>query len=469
MDRPGADRAYWRGGGCACHTRGRSTVWRTARPSYGVAGTPGWTAPLHGDLSVLSRVGGPCGRDAAERSALARRPPGSGAALLLGHDMAAGRTHRLWQVLLPGDRQGCCAWVQRRPDCRREGDEDEWKPVVPARLSGCVRGDLGPRRGTAYSGDAHSPMELPHGTPLFHHECSTAAGAGFCRFCSLAGGAGDLCRTIRHRHGRYPRRGCRYRFRRAAGGTMRYALCCVRCGRDYDDDGRRLRCECGGMLDLRFEPSFRPEMTAGRPYDQWRYREALPVGDDVVTMGEGWTPLLPVAFDGRALLIKQEQLFPTGSFKDRGAAVLMTRLRELGVKRVVEDSSGNAGCAVAAYAAHAGIACDIYVPMDTSPAKTAQIEAYGATLHRVPGTREDTARAALEAAVTCVYASHVYSPWFLHGTKTFAYEVAERLGWPVPDTLVLPAGTGHLLLGAYLGFTELARAGIVSHVPVSYK
>jgi threonine synthase len=219
------------------------------------------------------------------------------------------------------------------------------------------------------------------------------------------------------------------------------------------------------MLDVRFEPSFRPSMTAGRPYDQWRYREALPVGDDVVTMGEGWTPLLSVLFDGSALLIKQEQLFPTGSFKDRGAAVLMTHLRELGVERVVEDSSGNAGCAVAAYAARAGIACDIYVPEDTSPAKTAQIEAYGATLHRIPGTREDTARAALEAAATCVYASHVYSPWFLQGTKTFAYEVAEQLGWTTPDTLVLPAGNGTLLLGAYLGFTELTRAGIVSHVP----
>jgi threonine synthase len=206
-------------------------------------------------------------------------------------------------------------------------------------------------------------------------------------------------------------------------------------------------------------------MTAGRPHDLCRYREALPVGDDVVTMGEGWTPLLSVAFDGRALLIKQEQLFPTGSFKDRGAAVLMTHLRELGVKRVVEDSSGNAGCAVAAYAAHAGIACDIYVPADTSPAKTAQIEAYGATLHRVPGTREDTAHAALEAAATCVYASHVYSPWFLHGTKTFAYEVAEQLGWTAPDTLVLPAGNGTLLLGASIGFTELARAGIVRHAP----
>lgn len=246
---------------------------------------------------------------------------------------------------------------------------------------------------------------------------------------------------------------------------MMSSLHCARCGREYEDDGRRLRCDCGGTLDLLFEPSFKPEMVVGRSHDLWRYREALPVGDDVVTMGEGWTPLLPVTFDGRQLLVKQEQLFPTGSYKDRGAAVLMTHLRELGVERVVEDSSGNAGCAVAAYAARAGIACDIYVPEDTSPAKTAQIEAYGATLHRVSGTREDTARAALEASATCVYASHVYGPWFLQGTKTFAYEVAEQLGWTTPDTLVVPAGNGTLLLGAYLGFSELARAGTVSHVP----
>jgi len=244
-----------------------------------------------------------------------------------------------------------------------------------------------------------------------------------------------------------------------------FYLHCSRCGHDYEDDGRRVCCDCGGMLDVHFEPSFEPGMVAGRRHDLWRYREALPVGDDVITMGEGWTPLLPITFDGRQFLVKQEQLFPTGSYKDRGAAILMTHLNELGVKRVVEDSSGNAGCAVAAYAARAGIDADIYVPEHTSPAKTAQIEAYGARLHRIRGTREDTACAALDAAGSYVYASHVYNPWFLQGTKTFAYEVAEQLGWTTPDTLVLPAGNGTLLLGAYLGFGELARAGIVHRVP----
>ena len=246
---------------------------------------------------------------------------------------------------------------------------------------------------------------------------------------------------------------------------MTASLRCTQCGREYEDDGRRVRCDCGGMLDVDAASSFEPGMVDGRPHDLWRYREALPVGDDVITMGEGWTPLLPITFDSRQFLVKQEQLFPTGSYKDRGAAVLMTHLHELGVTRVVEDSSGNAGCAVAAYAARAGIDADIYVPEDTSPAKTAQIEAYGARLHRIAGTREDTAQAALDAAASCAYASHVFNPWFLQGTKTFAYEVAEQLGWTAPETLVLPAGNGTLLLGAYLGFGELARAGIVRRVP----
>jgi len=246
---------------------------------------------------------------------------------------------------------------------------------------------------------------------------------------------------------------------------MTWSVCCSRCGRVYNDDATRFRCDCGGVLDLLFEPQLDPAAMAGRPHDLWRYREALPMSDDIVTMGEGCTPLLPVPFRAATLLVKQEQLFPTGSYKDRGAALLISHLRELGVERVVEDSSGNAGCAVAAYAARAGIACDIYVPADTSPAKTAQIEAYGAALHRVPGTREDTASAAMEAAATAVYASHVYNPWFLQGTKTFAYEVAEQLGWTAPDTLVLPAGNGTLLLGAYVGFEEMRRAGIVDRMP----
>jgi threonine synthase len=165
------------------------------------------------------------------------------------------------------------------------------------------------------------------------------------------------------------------------------------------------------------------------------------------------------------VLLKLDHLFPSGSYKDRGAAVLMSKVAELGIERVVEDSSGNAGAAIAAYAAAAGISADIYVPAANSPEKLAQIRSYGARLVPVEGSRSDTAAAAMEAAAEIYYASHVYNPFFIEGTKTFAYEVWEQLGYRAPDAVVLPAGNGTLLLGSYKGFSELKAAGLVERVP----
>jgi threonine synthase len=199
----------------------------------------------------------------------------------------------------------------------------------------------------------------------------------------------------------------------------------------------------------------------------WRYREALPLDNDrnIVSFGEGFTPLIPFKLGRREILIKQDQLFPSGSYKDRGAAVLISKAKELGVSEVVEDSSGNAGCAVAAYCAKAGIGCRIFCPASTSPGKTAQIEMYGARLILVPGSREDTSRAVLEAAADCYYASHAWNPFFFHGTKTWAYEVWEQLGWQAPDTVILPAGNGTILLGVEIGFRELLDAGEIRKLP----
>ncbi len=199
----------------------------------------------------------------------------------------------------------------------------------------------------------------------------------------------------------------------------------------------------------------------------WRYRQAIPINQDIniVSMDEGFTPLLDITVSDRHVLIKQDQLFSTGSYKDRGASVLVSKIRELGITEVVEDSSGNAGSAIAAYCARAGIKCHIYVPAKTSPAKLTQIRAYGAKLNLVPGTREDTAEAALLAAEKIYYAGHSWNPYFLQGTKTFAFEVCEQLGWQAPDTVVLPVGNGTLLLGAFIGFQELLVSGIVNHVP----
>jgi len=245
------------------------------------------------------------------------------------------------------------------------------------------------------------------------------------------------------------------------------ALICPACQASYPLNDPRWRCDCGSILDIDFKPSFNLDAIARRKPNLWRYREAIPLDDDanIVSFDEGFTPLLPFDFGGTPVWVKQDQLFPTGSYKDRGAAVMISKVRELGVGEVVEDSSGNAGCAVAAYCARARIACQIFVPASTSPGKLAQIQLYGAQLNLVPGSREDTARAVLAAAETYYYASHSWNPFFFQGTKTFAYEVCEQLGWKAPDTLILPAGNGTLLLGAYLGFKELAEAGITGSVP----
>jgi threonine synthase len=229
----------------------------------------------------------------------------------------------------------------------------------------------------------------------------------------------------------------------------------------------RWRCDCGGLLDLDFKATLDRTKLASRQSNLWRYRESLPIEKDehIVTLDEGFTPLTEIEYDQQTVYIKQEHLFPTGSYKDRGATLVISQAKALGIERVVEDSSGNAGAAIAAYSARAGIACDIYVPESTSPAKLAQIQFYGATLHRIPGTREATAQAVQEAAQKHFYASHVWSPFFFHGTKTFAYEIWEQLGCQEPDVIFIPTGNGTLLIGAYIGFQDLLQKRLVKKIP----
>ncbi len=166
----------------------------------------------------------------------------------------------------------------------------------------------------------------------------------------------------------------------------------------------------------------------------------------------------PVAF-------KVDYLCPTGSYKDRGSSVMISKLKEWGIEEIIEDSSGNAGASIAAYSAIASIWSDIYIPASTSEGKAAQIAMYGANLVKIPGTREDTARAAWDAAGRIFYASHNWSPYFLAGMKTAAYEIAEQMNWELPDWVITPAGGGGLLLGLYLGVVYLAKAGLTSRIP----
>jgi threonine synthase len=244
-------------------------------------------------------------------------------------------------------------------------------------------------------------------------------------------------------------------------------LICKGCGAGYPLDDLRWKCDCGSFLDIEFDFSFDIEKIQSRKPTLWRYREAIPMNKDenIISFNEGFTPLLELTIDGKRSLVKLEQLFPTGSFKDRGASVLMSKAKELGVNKVVEDSSGNAGCAVAAYSAKAGIECDIFVPEKTSPGKLAQIQMYGANMKKIPGSREDTARATLEAAKDSFYASHVWNPFFFQGTKTFAFEIWEQLNFSVPDMLIIPTGHGTLFIGAYLGFKDLLNQKLIAKLP----
>ncbi|MGH2614893.1 MAG: threonine synthase [Thermomicrobiales bacterium] len=190
-----------------------------------------------------------------------------------------------------------------------------------------------------------------------------------------------------------------------------------------------------------------------------------PISDkNIVTLGEGMTPLID-ARHRSGVRYKLDYLFPTGSFKDRGSTVLASWLKELGVARAVEDSSGNAGASMAAYFAAADIDSAIYVPASTSPAKMNQIQAFGARLVLVSGTRAEVTRAAQEAHDAGFYASHLWSPYFLAGTMTFAFEIWDQLGHRLPDQVVVPVGGGTLLLGAYLGFRHLVAIGATDRLP----
>ncbi len=198
----------------------------------------------------------------------------------------------------------------------------------------------------------------------------------------------------------------------------------------------------------------------------WRYRAALPLPVEApITMGEGCTPLLSSTLAGVPVLLKCEFMMPTGSFKDRGSSVMLSLLREQGIRAVVEDSSGNGGASVAAYAAAGGLAATIMTPASTSPAKTVQMRAYGAEVELVSGTRQQTADAAVRRATEIFYASHNWHPFFLQGTKTLAYELWEDLDFAAPDNVIVPCGAGSNVLGCHIGFGELHRAGAIESRP----
>jgi threonine synthase len=204
----------------------------------------------------------------------------------------------------------------------------------------------------------------------------------------------------------------------------------------------------------------------GRTRSLWRYRAALPV--DIakpISLGEGCTPLVQQGWGDLRPFFKLEWFNPTGSFKDRGSAVMLSFLRQLGVDAILEDSSGNGGSSMAGLGAAGGLRVKILAPASTSPAKIAQVRAYGAEIQLVEGPREASEAEAIHQSGKTFYASHNWQPMFLEGTKLLAYELWEDLGFRAPDNVVIPTGAGSNVLGCAFGFRELLKAGQIAKLP----
>jgi threonine synthase len=249
--------------------------------------------------------------------------------------------------------------------------------------------------------------------------------------------------------------------------TQAFPLKCLNCGRLYPEEGIPFRCpQCGGIYDFRDPVEYKLRRT-GAGEGIGRYRDGFPLSTGSIwnSLGEGDTALVPVEFSGRQVYFKCEFQNPTGSFKDRGEAVLVSALSAAGVTEAIEDSSGNAGAAFAAYAARAGIKARIFIPDYASGPKRSQIEGYGAEVIRVLGPRSTTTdRTLVEAEKGAVYASHAYLPHVIAGFATIAFEIFEQLG-KAPSSVVLPVGQGTLLLGVHRGFEAIKRAGKIEQLP----
>ncbi len=210
---------------------------------------------------------------------------------------------------------------------------------------------------------------------------------------------------------------------------------CEKCRKEYPLNSISYRCSCGGLFRLYKSND-----------------DKIPIS---VSIGEIKTPMLPADFAGLGkVFLKLEHLQATGSFKARGAYALINQLKYLRINRIVEDSSGNSGAAIAAYAAAADIKCDIYVPTGISARKLHFIETFGAQVH-FESDREEAGKAARAAANDIYYASHIYNPLFFEGISTLAYEIYEQLGHKIPEYIFMPVGSGTMLLGLYYGFEKI--------------
>lgn len=242
---------------------------------------------------------------------------------------------------------------------------------------------------------------------------------------------------------------------------------CFKCSKTVSVDTRQEKCDCGGLWTLDYKaPAYDENLIDKSCWNIFRYRAFMPLIDDSykdITLGEGMTPIINF---NENLMLKMDYYMPTLSFKDRGAAVLISHCKAIGVDSVVQDSSGNAGNSVAAYSAKAGIECEIYVPEGTSPNKIDMIKAHGAKAHVIEGSRDHCADVCREQVTKKgkYYANHVYNPFFYQGTKTYIYEIYEQLG-RIPENIFVPLGNGTLFIGAIIALEEFIASGIIDHMP----
>ncbi len=251
---------------------------------------------------------------------------------------------------------------------------------------------------------------------------------------------------------------------------------CSRTGDLYDADQVQGVSKVGAPLLARYDlervrAGVTREEIAARPPDLWRFHEVLPVRDPahVTTLGEGMTPLLPMPSYGAAigvprLLMKDEGLIPTGTFKARGAAVGVSRARELGVRAVAMPTNGNAGAAWSVYAARAGLGSLVVMPVDAPEITRRECVVSGAELYLVDGLINHAGalvKSAVEERSGCLEVSTLKEPYRIEGKKTMGYEIAEQLGWQVPDVILYPAGGGVGLIGIHKAMKELQELGWV--------
>jgi threonine synthase len=256
---------------------------------------------------------------------------------------------------------------------------------------------------------------------------------------------------------------------RVDGSAWRWPFSCGDCGKAYEAQAFPYCCPaCGGLYELHLPLAIEiPDSATHQRRGLGRYRSMLPLPPEapLVSLGEGGTPLLAHSLDGREVYFKCEHLNPTGSFKDRGTAVIVSALVAEGIHEAVEDSSGNAGASFAAYCSRAGIRACIYIPEYAAGPKRSQIERMGAEVFAVPGPRSAASKAAQQrAGAGTAYASHAHLPHVHAGMATVAVELVEQLG-RAPHTVVMPVGQGTLLLGVYHGFQSLVAAGRIDSLP----